>query len=367
MVLLGCILITTVSLATGCAAPTTPEQPTSVHHGDKGRVSTTDTGLTLDRRPWWPAGFNAYQLGTDWSVNRGCGATVDLDEYFGQLPARALTRINLFSMFVVNKNTGLIDFAPLDRVFAAAKRHRQMVLPVLTGSSGDCEDHEFKERDWYVDGWQHEESPGGMTFADWMTTAVTRWKNESTIAGWELVGEPEASVCGPGGCAWQNRQCPTGGAQVLRTFFDTAGARLHELDPDRILFAGFIGGDQCGFEGDDLSTVGASPQLDVLDFHDYGSETTLYGPAGSNLPTRIRQARALRKPLMVNEIGIHAGSCLPTSTRAAQFRSRIAEQRELGTAGALLWAFVPDPRPNECTYDIGFDDPAWQIVADVVD
>ncbi|WP_425540470.1 hypothetical protein [Rhodococcus opacus] len=29
------------------------------------RVQATASGLTLDGRPWWPAGLNAYQPSTD--------------------------------------------------------------------------------------------------------------------------------------------------------------------------------------------------------------------------------------------------------------------------------------------------------------
>ena len=50
------------------------------------RVTVAGRTLMLDGRPWWPSGFNAYELGTDWSVNRGCGAQVDLDSYFSALP-----------------------------------------------------------------------------------------------------------------------------------------------------------------------------------------------------------------------------------------------------------------------------------------
>ncbi|MGC4961588.1 beta-mannosidase [Gordonia sp. DT101] len=340
--------------------------PSSSGHDFGGRVATTDNGLLLDGHPWWPTGFNAYQLGTDWSVNRGCGAEVNLDDYFARLPPHALTRVNLYAMFVVDKKTGLVDYGPLDAVFDAATRHRQMVLPVLTGSSGDCEDGKFKDRAWYGNAWQSRKSLGGMTFADWLSTAVTRWKGRPVVAGWELVGEPEAGVCSTQGCNWQVRQCPAGGADVLRTFFDQAGERLHSIDPHRPIFSGFIGGDQCGLTGADYERVGASPQIDVLDFHDYGGGPTDYGPAGSDLPTRIQQAHTLRKPIMVNEIGITAGSCLPVATRADQFRKKLAQQRSAGTAGGLFWAFVPDPRPSECTYDIGPDDPAWKVVADTV-
>ncbi|MEE3853149.1 beta-mannosidase [Gordonia sp. LSe1-13] len=362
---LSVIVAVTIGI-TGCGIGGESRITPSVSEDFSGRVGVTATGLRLDNRDWWPTGFNAYQLGTDWSVNRGCGAEVDLDAYFGKLPPHALTRFNLFSMFVVDKNNGLINFEPLDAVFDAATRHRQMVLPVLTGSIGECEDGQFKERAWYEDGWRTEMSLGGMTFADWLTTAVNRWKGRPTIAGWEIVGEPEASVCTARGCDWQVRACPPGGAEVLRTFFDDAGGMLHGIDPGRPIFAGFVGGDQCGLEGGDYAEVARSEHLDVLDFHDYGGNLSDYGPAGSDLPTRIRQAREVGKPIMVNEIGVDAGSCLDVTTRADGLRIKIGQQRDAGTAGALLWAYVPDPRTTECTYDIGPIDPAWQVIVDTV-
>ncbi|WP_083207226.1 beta-mannosidase [Gordonia sp. UCD-TK1] len=344
----------------GCARTPDPGPPqiTQSH-----RASTTPTGLVLDGKPWWPAGFNAYQLSTDWSVNRGCGAQVDADGYFDRLPPRALTRFNLYSVFAVDKRSGLIDFGPIDRVFQAAARHHQMVLPVLTGGSGDCEDERFEERDFYVDGWQTEEIVGGLTYTEWVEIAVTRWHDEQSIAGWELVGEPEASECGPASCDWEARTCPDDATAVLRSFFDRAGAHLRAYDADRPIFSGVVGGDQCGLAGAGYAEVLGSAGVDVLDFHDYRSDVDPEsGPAGSNLRARLAQARELGKPLVVNEIGIHAGSCGSIANRAEQFETIIARHRDAGVAGALLWSFVPDPRGAQCTYDIGLHDPAWNVV-----
>lgn len=327
-----------------------------------GRVDATADGLLLDGAAWWPAGYNAYQLGTDWSVNVGCGAQVDLDAYFGSLPPRALSRFNLYSALAVDKTTGSLNFGPLDAVFAAARRHDQMVLPVLTGSSGDCENERFKERDWYVDGWRTDPAPGDLTYRGWLETAVERWRDEPVVAGWELVGEPEASICGPDGCEWYQRTCPPGGADVLRGFFDTAGEVLHELDDTRPIFSGFTGGDQCGLVDQDLARVAGSAFVDVLDFHDYpddGHEP----PGGSDLPSRLDQARELHKPLVINEIGFEAGSCRSPARRAELVREAIDSARTAGVAGMLMWAFVPDPRTDACTYDIGYDDPIADVIA----
>ena len=359
------VLVMVIAAACGQPAPRTLDDESaapSAHHDFAGRVATTETGLTLDGRTWFPAGFNSYQLGTDWAINVGCGAQVDLDEYFGKLPPRALTRFNLYSAFIVDKKTGRNNFSRLDAVFAAAKRHNQMILPVLTGSSGACENEKFKERSWYQSGWRTTEIAAAMTFDDWLSTAIKRWHDEPTLAGWEPVGEPEASNCGATGCAWQTRTCPANGAAVLRTFFDEIGQRIRAIDSKHPIFAGFVGGDQCGLTGGDYARVAASHGLDVLDYHDYSAGGAI-APGGSNLPARLTQARNLGKPLVVNEIGIEAGSCLPLDTRARQFTSKYESLRSVGVAGALLWAFVPDPRLDDCTFDIGYDDPAWQVVA----
>ncbi|MDL9946881.1 beta-mannosidase [Gordonia sp. ABSL11-1] len=331
-----------------------------------GRVDATVDGFRLDGSPWWPSGFDAYQLATDWSVNTGCGAMVDLDAYFASLPPHSLTRFDLFAQLAVNKYTGAIDFGPMDAVFAAAARHDQMVLPVLVASDGACENGQFKERDWYVSGWRTVVGAGGMTFRQWMRAAVRRWKNHPTLAGWELVGEPEPSVCGDAACGWQSRSCPPDASGVLRTFFDTAGAALRHIDPGAVIWSGLAGGGQCGTAGPQYEYVGDSPGLDVLDYHDYGSDgVPLPGDQWNGLAERLRQARAVGKPLAVNEIGQNAGSCGTREQRAFDFRTKVTGQRAAGTSTALFWAFVPDPRDDQCTFDIGPGDPTLDLVEDL--
>ncbi|EME16445.1 hypothetical protein [Rhodococcus triatomae] len=343
-----------VVLVTGGAANAQPAP---------ARVGANGTGLTLDGAPWWPVGFNAYQLATDWSVNRGCGAQVDLDAYFAALPGVTITRFNAFSALATNKFTGAVDFAPVDAVFAAAERHGQLVIPVLTAQDGACEDDVFKQRGWYVDGWQQQAPGQTMSFQDWVDTAVGRWRTSPALAAWELVGEPETSVCPGGNCDWANRVCPPDAAEVLRTFMDDAGARVRALDPGRLITAGLTGGGQCGTQGDEYRYIGESPNVDVLQYHDYHADgIPLPGDQWNGLARRIDQVQEIGKPLLVAEIGQAAGECLSYAQRAADIGTKIAGQRAAGTAGALLWAFVPDPRHDECTYDIGPGDPLYDLL-----
>lgn len=343
----------------GCGS-SDDRDPTTV----SSRVTTSAQGLTLDGKPWWPTGFAAYQLGTDWQLNEGCGAQVDLDKYFGSLPPNAVTRFNLFSSFARDKDNGEIDFERLDKIFQEAVDHDQMLVAVLSAGEGACEDFEFKDHSWFADRWDDPATDDSLVaYASWLDTAVARWGNSRALAGWELVGEAEPSNCNDSRCSWQNRLCPPQSAEVLRKFFDAAGARLRALDPDTPIWAGLAGGGQCGSRGDEYQYVAASPGIDVLDYHDYGPRgEPLPGTATDGLQRRIQQADLVGKPLVVAEMGQVAGSCGPLQGRADDLTRKITAQRAAGTAGALFWAFVPDPRLGECTLDIGPGDPIFAVI-----
>jgi mannan endo-1,4-beta-mannosidase len=323
-------------------------------------VGTSGTSLTLNGNQWWPVGVNAYQLGTNWNVNAGCGAQVDLDHYFGSLPPHTLSRVDIYSSMAVNKNTGQLDFSALDAVFDTAARYGQLLVAVLSGHDGACENERTKSRAWYAGGWRDTDSPGSpgaVPFATWLDTAVARWANSPALAGWTAVGEAEPSNCGSMDCAWRSRTCPAGSGAVLRSFFDATGARIRALDPDAVIWNGLAGGGQCGSAGDDYAMVAASPGVDVLEYHDYSP-----GPLADELRQRVGQAQAVGKPLVVAELGLPGGSCLPAAERKAQLSDAIAAQRAAGTAGALFWSYVPDPRTDQCTLDVGPDDPLLAMV-----
>jgi hypothetical protein len=357
---IGMLMVTAVlALIAGCG---TSDPQTSSTSGP--RVATSATGLTLDGKAWWPIGFDAYQLGTDWSLNEGCGAQVDLDKYFASLPARTVTRFNLYSTFATNKATGETTFERLDKIFDEAADHDQLLVAVLASGEGACEGSQFKDHRWYDQDWDNpptETTP--MPYATWLDTAVARWGSSRALAGWELVGEPEPSNCTDARCSWQKRFCPPDSAQVLRGFFDAAGARLRAMDPDTPIWAGLAGGGQCGTRGEEYHYIALSPGIDVLDYHDYGPRgEALPGTVFDGLRTRIDQARRVGKPLVVAEVGQEAGSCGSLQGRADDLARKLTAQREAGTAGALFWAFVPDPRQGECTLDIGPGDPVFAVL-----
>ena len=150
---------------------------------------------------------------------------------------------------------------------------------------------------------------------------------------------------------------------MLRAFFDEAGARLRAIDPDTPVWAGLAGGGQCGAQGQEYEFIAGSDGIDVLDYHDYGPVgVPIPGDSDNGLARRITQAKAVGKPLIVAEVGQEAGSCRPLDARATDLETRVEAQRAAGTAGALFWSFVPDPRTDQCTLDIGPSDPLLTVV-----
>ncbi|MGW5381784.1 beta-mannosidase [Nocardia sp. NPDC003963] len=238
------------------------------------------------------------------------------------------------------------------------------MIPVLTAQDGACEDEVFKEYDWYADGWRTAPHGAAASFRDWVIAAVGRWRSARALAAWELVGEPETSVCADRGSGARERTCPPDAARVLRTFMDEAGAVVRRLAPGQLITAGLLGGGQCGSAADDYRYIAESPQVDIVQYHDYGADgIALPGDRWNGLARRIEQAAATGTALLVGEIGQYCdGSRAERDRRAADIDRKITGQRAAGTAGALLWAFVPDPRTGTPTFDIGPADPLFDVL-----
>jgi hypothetical protein len=352
-----------VSCAREEPPPLIPEDPAATGAYPMPKVGVDGTSLTLDGRKWWPIGINAYQLGTNWEINAGCGAQVDLDRYFGSLAPHSLTRVNVYSSFAVNRRTGQLDFSALDSIFESALRHNQLLIAVLTGGEGGCENEHFKDYNWYAGGWQYEVSHGlPMPFADWLDLAVDRWGDSPALAGWTAVGEPEPSRCTDENCTWQTRSCPADAAVILRAFFDQVGQRIRTEDPDAVIFSGHTGGGQCGSVGDEYQMVAASPGIDVVEYHYYQATDYMPGDARDGLQRRIDQAQTLNKPLIVAEVGVEAGTCKSLSQREREISLIVGAQRAHGAAGVMFWSYVPDPRLDQCTLDIGPNDPLFRMI-----
>ncbi len=364
-----------------------------------GTIATNGTQLTLNGSNVKLTGFNAYELATDWGVNAGCGGDLGpsgVNAFFQSLPADSLVRFDAFqSSLGINVTTGQIDWTGFDQVFALAAQDHIFLVPILAGEWGGC-DGQFKDLSWFQSGYTQVGSAAVaatdnipapvMSYQAWVQAFVSRYTSSPALGMWEPIGEAEADVCA-GAPVAQVTQCGAGAGttcveaqaqSALSSFFTTIGGEIHSLDPSHLVEAGLLGGGQCGTQGNDYQTLGASPGIDVLSFHDYYNITgnpSLESVAGGGqfdgVLVRLKQASNLNKPIIDGEDGVEAGgSCDSDATRAQvvaataqnQFSPPASWGAATGVAAFMQWDFVPAPvntpsdYPN-CSYDILSGDP----------
>ncbi len=367
--------------------------PTPSSHGalvsspaTAGNIGTSGAHLTLGGQPYRFVGVNAYELGTDWGVNAGCGAMLtdsELDGFFASLRPNSVVRIwMLQGSMASNIHTHQLDWGPLDRVFAAAASHGQRLIASLAGQGGTCDNAHWQDPSWFAGGFKDvfNDPPTtdgrGLTplsYWDYVQAAVAHFKTSPALGMWEPISEPEASTCPeqfePLECSG-HQTCPdeASAAQALRYFFDIVGAEIHSLDPDHLVEDGMLAGGQCGTSGSDFSYVSASPGIDVLSYHDYypGNEP-MGGDRWNGLAVRLGLAAALGKPIIGGEVGLEAGSgggCLTVAERGGDDVAKAEAQLTAGSSGVLFWDWVPTAT-DTCSYDIAPDDPLLAALRDV--
>lgn len=340
-------------------------------------VKKQDTQLMLDGKPYRFTGVNAYELGTKWQSNAGCGPQVDdLDSFFSQLRPHSIIRMWAFQGSIgTNVNNRTVDFAPLDRVITSAEKHGHKLILALSGQSGTCDDGHWKDLAWYSGGYNQSFNDDGRNLAplpyiDYVRLIVTRYKNNPTIAMWEPVSEPEASNCQSGytGDSCYGRQVcndHTQASQALRYFFDTVGTEIKRIDPNHLISSGVIGDGQCGATFENYRYIHESAGIDVASFHDYGRDTdSMPGDTWNGLQKRIDQMKIIKKPIIIGEAGINASDSVPgcksTATRRDQIKAKMDAQFKAGVSGYLLWNW--QPKSTGCNHDLTSNDPSLSLI-----
>jgi len=372
------------------APPTTAAEPkpsppsaTPSFPANAADIGIADGHLVLDGKPYRFLGLNAYEIGTEWGTNAGCGDMVSqsqLDGLFASLPPNSLVRFWAFQETIAtNVHTGELDWGPLDRVFATASAYHQRLIVVLTDQGGTCDGEHWQDPSWYLGGFQQVfDEPGdgdgkgltSLSYWQYMQDVVNRYKDSPALGMWEPISEPEASTCPPQyeptDCSG-HQTCPdeAEAAGALRHFFDVVGGEIHTLDPDHLVEDGLLGGGQCGTSGSDYAYVSASPGIDVLSYHDYyPADEPLGGDQWNGLAVRFAQAASLDKPVIAGELGVTAGDgpgCTSLGNRVTQVQAKIDAQMQAGSSGVLVWDWEPAVT-SDCAYDVVPGDPLVALI-----
>jgi mannan endo-1,4-beta-mannosidase len=324
-----------------------------------GPLEVAGTSLVVDGEPVWLTGVNVPQAASRFEVGPGCGNPVEPDAVFSSVPPGSLVRVWFTEWMAPLTADGVRDWRGFDRVVEAAEAspdHPRLIV-TLGNQSGVCDGGSWRDRAFYRSGWRD----GYQTF---VRDVVGRYGDSPAVAIWEPVNEPEAADCPDvalGDGCYALKSCADDAAMVLRGFFDDLGALIHRLDPGSLVATGALGGSQCGW-ADVPSPANASPEVDVLSFHDYGRESE---PLPAELAARIEEAEVLGKPLIVEELGIlgrDGQACRDTTSRALLVRAKAQAAFAAGASGVLAWSYG-GAGPAVCDTYLLDGDPVYAVLA----
>ncbi len=359
---------------------TNPATTNTVAPASSSIIQASGTQLYLYGAPYQFVGVNAYEAGTEWGTNAGCGADLSdtqLNQLFASLPPNSLVRFWAFQgTIATNFATHQLDWGPIDRVFAAAASHGQRLIVVLGGQGSGCDGGHWQDPAWYDGGFRQVVNDPSTTdgrgltplsYWDYLQAIVSRYATSPALGMWEPMSEAEASNCSqqyqPTSCSG-HQSCPdeAAAAASLRYFFDTVGGEIHALDPRHLVESGLLGTGQCGTVFNDYQYVSASPGIDVLSYHDYLGTSPMGGDQWNGIQKRLNESATLGKPIIAGESGLMAGTsagCISNSARNAAILAKKQQQFGGGTSGLLLWNWVPSVSAP-CSYDIDPSDVMMQ-------
>ena len=335
-------------------------------------VTRSGGDLFVDGQPWTFTGVNLYNANSDgWCRDALDDNTLDavFDEAVVSHSGHGVVRAWFFQSLATSFPSGQRDWTRFDRLIRLAAIHGTKVIPTLSDQWGECgakvpPTYAFKTEDWYTSGYKAPDPAlatgyggGWVSYRDWVAEVVARYKDDPTVAFWQLMNEAEVNPAGAFGA------CPPGDGprDTLKAFASDVSSLVKGIDPEHLVSLGTIGGGQCGTSGPQYQDVYSLPDLDLCEYHDYTPNQSIPGDQWNGLGVRIQQCAALDKPLFVGELGVRpidAGGTL--LDRARTIRAKVVAQVRRGIDGVVVWDYSPSG-PTLDNYDLGPYDAALEF------
>ena len=316
-------------------------------------VTRSGTAFYLNGAPFKFAGFNIYQANSIGNCSYTMGNGSALDTALSSIGPMQVFRTWFFQAEATNN--GARDWSAFDHTLAVAKAHNVRVIATLGNQWGSCESPTsmYKWDSWYTGGYKTQVLPTTtVPYRNWVAEVVTRYKDDPTIAMWQIMNEAElkidnTSTCGP--------------SADLYNFASDISSLIKSIDPNHLVSMGTLGGSQCGTKGSDYQTLHSLPNIDTCEFHDYGNPTQALP---SNFSSDLSACNADGKPLFVGEMGMKPNDPGVNGTlqgRADLYNAKLSAQFAAGAQGILIWSWN-NSGSSMTSYQVGSGDPTLGIV-----
>jgi len=325
-------------------------------------VNRSGTTLTLGGQPYTFTGLNIYNANSSdncW-YSMGNNDSV-LDTSLGQIGAgQRVFRAWFFQKMATV--SGVRNWDAFDHTLTVAAARGQRVILTLADQWGACEEVPtpvYKDETWYGSGYKTIVRSGLVPYRDWVAEVVRRYANSPAIFAWQLMNEAEDAPA-------RDSPCSGSAAATLKAWAADIAGLVKSIDRNHLLSIGTSGGGQCGAVFTEYKDLYALQDVDLCEYHDYGSPTeAMPGDRWNGLLFRIQQCRELSKPIFVGEIGIQTATAGSLAARAADFAAKLDAQFAAGVSGILLWGWRDAAHGGSSLsdYDIGPNDPVLAVLA----
>lgn len=330
-----------------------------------GFVGRSGTNLELDGQPYRFSGINIYNANNLSGCWYAMGSGSTLDDSLSAISSTGGPKVMRAWFFqALATDGGARDWSAIDNTLAVAAAHGTRVIATLGNQWSDCDGPgggagSYKDHAWYTGGYTEPDPAGTGSYRDWVAEIVDRYKNDPTILAWQLLNEAEVKPS-------EGSSCSPDAAVTLKDFADDVSGLIKSIDANHLVSLGTMGGGQCGAQGAEYQDVHDLATIDLCEYHDYGSPTTLMpGDQWNGLQVRVDQCNALDKPLFVGETGIRQEDLPTLQSRANAFRAKFGAQFLAGVDGELVWAWNKDGSAG--SYDIGPGDPVLALLDEFKD
>jgi DNA-binding beta-propeller fold protein YncE len=318
-------------------------------------VERAGTHLFLQGNPYRFTGLNIYNANSDgdcWYAMSSGSTLGDSLDAIGS--GKEAIRAWFFQSLATS--AGQRDWSAFDHTLSVARAHGVKVIATLTNQWGDCEAGGYKTDSWYTGGYKQADPGGTVSYRDWVSEVVTRYRNDPTILAWQLVNEAEVKP------SRDASNCSLNAAATLKSFATDVSGLAKSVDPNHLVSLGTMGGGQCGAQSAEYSDVHSVPTIDLCEYHDYEPQAPMPGDQWNGLQVRIDQCNALDKPLFVGETGIIPNDVGGTlQSRADALDAKLQAQFSAGIVGDLEWAWSA-LGSTLGDYDVGAGDPVLGVL-----